>query len=55
MNDPWGNVKRGASARARINRKDFNVVWNAALDGGGVLVGDEVSITVEVELGRKAG
>jgi polyisoprenoid-binding protein YceI len=55
VNDPWGNVKRGASARARINRKDFNVVWNAALDGGGVLVGDEVSITVEVELGRKAG
>jgi polyisoprenoid-binding protein YceI len=55
VNDPWGNVKRGASARARINRKDFNVVWNAALDGGGVLVGDEVSITVKVELGRKAG
>ena len=55
INDPWGNVKRGASARARINRKDFNMVFNAALDGGGVLVGDEVSITLEVELGRKAG
>jgi polyisoprenoid-binding protein YceI len=54
VNDPWGNVKRGASARARINRKDFEVVWNAALDGGGVLVGDEVAITLEVELGRKA-
>ena len=55
INDPWGNVKRGASARARVNRKDFNVVWNASLDGGGVLVGDDVSITLEVELGRKAG
>jgi len=55
INDPWGNVKRGASARARINRKDFNVVWNAALDGGGVLVGDDIAITLEIELGRKAG
>jgi polyisoprenoid-binding protein YceI len=54
IKDPWGNVKRGASARARINRKDFDVVWNAALDGGGVLVGEEVSITLEIELGRKA-
>jgi len=55
INDPWGNVKRGASARARINRKDFNMVFNATLDGGGVLVGDEVGITLEIELGRKAG
>ncbi len=55
VNDPWGNVKRGASGRARINRKEFNVIWNASLDGGGVLVGDDVAITLEVELGRKAG
>jgi polyisoprenoid-binding protein YceI len=55
VKDPWGNVKRGASARARVNRKDFNVVWNATLDGGGVVVGDDVAITIEVELGRKAG
>ena len=54
MNGPWGNVKRGASARTRVNRKDFNLIWNAALDGGGVLIGDEVSIAIEVELGRKA-
>ena len=54
QNDPWGNVKRGASARTRVNRKDFNLIWNAALDGGGVLIGDEVSIAIEVELGRKA-
>ena len=51
--DPWGNVKRGASARTRLNRKDFGLVWNATLDGGGVLVGDEVSVTIEVELGRR--
>jgi polyisoprenoid-binding protein YceI len=55
VTDPWGNVKRGASARTRVNRKDFNLIWNAALDGGGVLIGDEVSIAIEVELGRKAG
>ena len=55
VNDPWGNVKRGVSARARLNRKDFEVSWNAALDSGGVLVGDEVSINLELELGRKAG
>ncbi len=55
VKDPWGNVKRGASARARVNRKEFNLVWNAALEGGGVLVGDDVAITIEVELGRRAG
>jgi polyisoprenoid-binding protein YceI len=54
VTDPWGNVKRGASARTRLNRKDFGLVWNATLDGGGVLVGDEVSVTIEVELGRRA-
>lgn len=54
VNDPWGNVKRGVAARARINRKDFNMVFNMALDGGGLLVGDEVAINLEVELGRKA-
>jgi polyisoprenoid-binding protein YceI len=54
IRDPWGNTKRGVSATARINRKDFEVSWNAALDGGGLLVGDEVSVTLEVELGRKA-
>lgn len=54
VRDPWGNIKRGVAARARINRKDFNVVWNAALDGGGFVVGDEISIDLEIELGRKA-
>jgi polyisoprenoid-binding protein YceI len=54
VRDPWGNIKRGVAARARINRKDFGVSWNVALDGGGILVGDEISINLEVELGRKA-
>ncbi|MEO5769409.1 MAG: YceI family protein [Polyangia bacterium] len=53
VNDPWGNVRRGVAARARINRKDFNIVWNAALDGGGVVVGDEIAIDLELELTRK--
>jgi polyisoprenoid-binding protein YceI len=54
IRDPWGNVKRGVTATTKINRKDFGVSWNAALDGGGVVVGDEVTITLEVELGRKS-
>jgi len=54
IRDPWGNEKRGVSATTRINRKDFEVSWNAALDGGGLLVGDEVSVTIEIELGRRA-
>jgi polyisoprenoid-binding protein YceI len=53
VRDPWGNDKRGVTATTRINRKDFEVSWNAALDGGGLVVGDEVSVTLEVELGRK--
>lgn len=54
MRDPWGNLKRGLAARARINRKDFGVSWNVALEAGGILVGDEISINLEIELGRKA-
>jgi polyisoprenoid-binding protein YceI len=53
VRDPWGNTKRGATATTKINRKDWNVSWNAALDGGGLVVGDEVSITLEIELARK--
>ena len=51
--DPWGNIRRGASATAKINRKDFGLVWNAALETGGVAVGDEVTITLEAEMIRK--
>lgn len=54
IKDPWGNVRVGASATARINRKDFGLLWNAPLETGGVLVGDEVTISVDVELVKKA-
>ncbi|HUB50759.1 MAG TPA: YceI family protein [Terracidiphilus sp.] len=47
--DPWGNTKIGLSATAKINRKDFGLSWNAALETGGFLVGDEVTITLEVQ------
>ena len=52
--DPWGFVRRGASATVTINRKDFGLVWNAALETGGVMVGDDVHITIDVEMVRKA-
>ena len=54
IKDPWGNTKAGAAATAKINRKDFGLVWNVALETGGVLVGEEVSISLEVELARRA-
>lgn len=49
--DPGGNIKAGFTATAKINRQDFNVKWNRTLDAGGVVVGDEVTITLELELG----
>jgi polyisoprenoid-binding protein YceI len=53
IKDPFGNFKVGASATTKINRKDFGLTWNKALDGGGVMVGDEVTINIDVELARK--
>jgi polyisoprenoid-binding protein YceI len=47
--DPWGNQRIGLSASAKINRKEFGLVWNAPLEFGGVLVGDEVAITLDVQ------
>ena len=49
MKDPWGNTRIAASATTKINRKDFGLTWNAALETGGILVGEEVSITLDVE------
>ena len=49
MKDPWGNTRIGLSATTRINRKDFGLTWNAALETGGILVGDEVTITLDVQ------
>jgi len=47
--DPWGNTRIGLSARAKINRKDFGLTWNSVLETGGVLVGDEVTISLDVQ------
>jgi len=47
--DPWGNTRVGLAAVTRINRKDFGLVWNAALETGGILVGEEVAITLDVQ------
>ena len=51
--DPWGNRKSGASAKTKINRKDFGLVWNMALETGGVLVGEDVQIHLDLELTRQ--
>jgi polyisoprenoid-binding protein YceI len=47
--DPWGSTRVGLSATTKINRKDFGLNWNAALETGGILVGDEVTITLDVQ------
>jgi polyisoprenoid-binding protein YceI len=47
--DPWGNTRIATSATTKINRKDFGLTWNAALETGGILVGNEVTITLDVE------
>ena len=49
MTDPWGNERAGFSAVTKINRKDFGMTWNKALETGGVLVGDDIEIMIEVE------
>jgi len=53
--DPWGNTRKGAKATTQINRKDFGIVWNATLDNGGVLIGEQVDITIDLELIEQAG
>ena len=52
--DPWGNTRLGASASAKFKRSAYGLTWNAALEAGGVLVGDEVKIQLEVELIKQA-
>jgi polyisoprenoid-binding protein YceI len=50
VKDPWGNIRTGITASTKINRKDFGVAFNALTETGALVVGDEVKITVEVEL-----
>jgi len=52
IKDPFGLLRRGATATTVINRKDFGMTWNKNLDGGGVVVGDEVTITLDIEVTR---
>ena len=51
--DPWGNKRSAFTATTLVNRKDFGMTWNKALEAGGFLVGDEVKITIEVEVIKK--
>ena len=50
---PGGQARVGVAATARVNRKDFGLMWNRQLDGGGVVVGDDVAITIDAELTKK--
>lgn len=50
IRDPWGNQKYGVSATTTLNRKDFGLNWNVALEAGGVMVGDTVKLNIELEL-----
>lgn len=51
--DPWGGIRRGTRATTKVSRKDFGLHWNAALELGGVVVGEEVEISLEIELVQK--
>jgi polyisoprenoid-binding protein YceI len=58
VKDPWGNQRAAVTATTKINRQDFGVKWNATMDNGGVVVGDDVAITIDVEMvkqGAKSG
>jgi polyisoprenoid-binding protein YceI len=50
VKDPWGNNRVGATATTTLNRKDFGVAWNKSLDSGGMVLGDDVSVSLELEL-----
>lgn len=52
--DPWGNTRIGLSATTKINRKDYGLQWNAALETGGVLLGEEVTITLDIQFVKAA-
>jgi polyisoprenoid-binding protein YceI len=52
--DPWGNSRAGFSTAITLNRKDYGINWNKALDNGGLLLGDDVAVTVELEAVKQA-
>lgn len=47
--DPWGNAKAGFAAKGKINRKDFGIVWNKTLDTGGLMLGEDIDVSLEIE------
>ena len=49
IEDPWGNTKAGFEISTTLDRKDYGIVWNKALDAGGMILGDEVEITINLE------
>jgi polyisoprenoid-binding protein YceI len=53
VKDPWGNQRAAVNATTKVNRQDFGVKWNATMDNGGVVVGDDVSITIDAEVIQK--
>jgi len=55
IKDMQGNIRVGGQATTKINRKDFGLTWNRAMEAGGVVVGDEVDITIDLEIYRKPG
>jgi polyisoprenoid-binding protein YceI len=52
--DPWGNVKAGFEGTATVNRKDWGLTWNAALETGGFLIADKVKLVLEIEAAKQA-
>ncbi len=52
IKDPWGNLRRGATATTKLKRSEFGLKWNNALEGGGVVVGDDIAITIDIEATR---
>jgi polyisoprenoid-binding protein YceI len=49
VKDPWGNTRIGISATTKINRKDYGLTWNTALEASGILVGEDVTLTLDVQ------
>ena len=55
IKDPWGNLRRGVSAHARVSRKQWGLTWNMVIEAGGVGVGDEVAIEIDAEIVARKG
>jgi polyisoprenoid-binding protein YceI len=53
IKDPWGNTRAGFSAALTLNRKDYGINWNKTLDQGGLLLGDDVEISIDIQAVNK--